>query len=813
MDLTPLSVDPGWEALDDEYGYGATSSQGGVPFADDIIYGGIGTDWLHGGSGDDAISGAEALGVFFDAAAAALPHFFGDLPMSRPSEGTGDASTINPGNVLRFNPVDVDGKGPNRQRAGEFALYDEYNPLRRILVSTPNGWSGDLVASGGNEFILNFDPTEGEFRAGGTIPKSTGQQAETYGPVNDDGDDRIFGGTGNDWLVGGTGKDSVYGGWGNDLMNVDDNHGTNGGLNDQPDTHPTYEDRAYGGAGRDVLIGNTGGDRMIDWVGEWNSYLVPFAPFGMATVSRTLQPQLPEFLYALSRADGADPTIVADGNGSPERNGEPFGELGLVLQKDFAWQDQTGAPADPQAGNIPGGKRDVLRSADFNDGKAQSFVAESGSWTVTSGKYQIAPLASSGTTDAISLFNADAVLPTYFEVAATINAIKPTAGFKANAYIVFDYVSATNFKFAGLNLSTNKIEIGQRTAGGWQVLNSINLMMKAGTEYNVLLAVNGNAVTFVVNNKHSLSHAFTPRSDADGFIYAIRDGMFGLGGDNARARIDNVRVQVIPPAITYSAADLFDGATSTLLAGNGGTWSVVDGRFVGLPAAGAPAAIASNGIAVGVNSLLQLDTVVRTAATAGIVFDMYSPTDFKWAAVSVATQQVLIGHYTAKGGWVVDAAVSRSLSAGTGYALTVGLKGPTVSVMLDGQAVLSKVFNSTVVDGAAGVFSRGGTASFDRFGLATDDARIAEASGSSAATGSAKTSRTSTAKLSLNATDSTVGTSEGWRIDWSALSSVTRSATKDATFQGKAKAWQQDFALNLGGRPVKDPNSALRVRL
>ena len=46
---------------------------------------------------------------------------------------------------------------------------------------------------------------------------------------------------------------------------------------------------AFGGAGRDVLIGNTGGDRLIDWVGEFNSYLVPFAPFGMATVSRTLE--------------------------------------------------------------------------------------------------------------------------------------------------------------------------------------------------------------------------------------------------------------------------------------------------------------------------------------------------------------------------------------------------------------------------------------------------------------------------------------------------------------------------------------------
>jgi hypothetical protein len=28
------------------------------------------------------------------------------------------------------------------------------------------------------------------------------------------------------------------------------------------------------------MIANTGGDRLIDWVGEFNSYLVPFSPFG-----------------------------------------------------------------------------------------------------------------------------------------------------------------------------------------------------------------------------------------------------------------------------------------------------------------------------------------------------------------------------------------------------------------------------------------------------------------------------------------------------------------------------------------------------
>jgi len=37
----------------------------------------------------------------------------------------------------------------------------------------------------------------------------------------------------------------------------------------------------------------------------------------------------------------------------------PFGELGVVLQQDAAWQAQTAGPRDPQAGNIGGGQVDV----------------------------------------------------------------------------------------------------------------------------------------------------------------------------------------------------------------------------------------------------------------------------------------------------------------------------------------------------------------------------------------------------------------------------------------------------------------------
>jgi hypothetical protein len=56
---------------------------------------------------------------------------------------------------------------------------------------------------------------------------------------------------------------------------MDDDQTTAGGLNNQPHTATSYEDVAYGsggdayGSGGDVLIGNAGGDRLIDWVIGW----------------------------------------------------------------------------------------------------------------------------------------------------------------------------------------------------------------------------------------------------------------------------------------------------------------------------------------------------------------------------------------------------------------------------------------------------------------------------------------------------------------------------------------------------------------
>jgi hypothetical protein len=82
---------------------------------------------------------------------------------------------------------------------------------------------------------------------------------------------------------------------------------------------------------------------------------------------------------------------------------------------------------------------------------------------VSGGAYQVSPTKLGG--DAAAVFNVDEWLPTYFEPKASIVAGKPTGGYKSNAYLIFDYQSLTDFKFADVSL--NSMVMGHRNASGW----------------------------------------------------------------------------------------------------------------------------------------------------------------------------------------------------------------------------------------------------------------------------------------------------------------------------------------------------------
>ena len=299
---------------------------------------------------------------------------------------------------------------------------------------------------------------------------------------------------------------------------------------------------------------------------------MPFSPFGIGTVSRQVEPQLPEFLYALSQSDGADPTRDSDTGRPAVRNGEFEGELGLIVQQDHQyWQQQTGAPTDPQPGNIPGGKRDTVKGADFNNGALQGFAVDSGVLEVQSAALSVG--AASLGKDAAAVFYADEYRPVYFEIAAQVKVQKPTAGWKANAYVIFDYFSPTDFKFAGINVATNKLEMGHRTATGWvvDVQAAAPGQLKADTFYSVLVAINGNTVTVSVDNRLAFTHTFAARM-LNGEPVGLSKGLVGMGSDNARGVFDNIALQVLPPQLTLdSLEDFDDGLAQQFTGAQGGT--------------------------------------------------------------------------------------------------------------------------------------------------------------------------------------------------------------------------------------------------
>jgi hypothetical protein len=133
------------------------------------------------------------------------------------------------------------------------------------------------------------------------------------------------------------------------------------------------------------------------------------------------------------------------------------------------------------------------------------------------------------------------------------------------------------------------------------------------------------------------------------------------------------------------------------------------------------------------NSYLELSAEVDTQNRAGFVFDRYGDESFKFAAIDAANQQLVIGHYTQKSGWVDDAVLATVIDPLKDYTLGVSLQGTTVNLTLketgspNFQAILGHVFFASTVDGNFGLLAQDGAASFDDVDVKTNDPAFIEA--------------------------------------------------------------------------------------
>jgi len=363
---------------------------------------------------------------------------------------------------------------------------------------------------------------------------------------------------------------------------------------------------------------------------------------------------------------------------------------------------------------VPPPSASLPHADDFSDGTADFFEVRSGAWDVAGGRYAVVPAPS---TDGISTLRLEGI-PDDVDVQVTFNADDASTNRFTNSFIIFDYQSPTDFKFAGAYLGTDQWLIGHRTSFDWVTDAFVSAPINPLTDYDLRLTIeNGNSVVLSADGVARVTHNFAS---------SVTDGDLGLGTrSGAISRFDDFSVQEFtpPPSATLPHADDFSDGTAAFFEVRSGTWDASTGRYSVVPPIG------SDGI-----STLRLESIpadldvqvtfngdngtANRFSNSFIIFDYQSPTDFKFAGAYLGTDQWLIGHRTAFD-WVTDVSVTAPIHALTDYQLRLTIQnGNGVVLYADGVQRVSLSYASSVIDGAIGLGTRNAAISrFDDFSV------------------------------------------------------------------------------------------------
>jgi hypothetical protein len=101
-----------------------------------------------------------------------------------------------------------------------------------------------------------------------------------------------------------------------------------------------------------------------------------------------------------------------------------------------------------------------------------------------------------------------------------------------NAFIVFDYISDTDYKYAGLRADDDKWVIGHRTSSGYTDEASLTETIDVNTWYNITIYIDQDTVRLYSNGVFKTYYTFT----------ALSWGKFGLGNDDSHSHFDNLKI-------------------------------------------------------------------------------------------------------------------------------------------------------------------------------------------------------------------------------------------------------------------------------
>lgn len=358
---------------------------------------------------------------------------------------------------------------------------------------------------------------------------------------------------------------------------------------------------------------------------------------------------------------------------------------------------------------------DWIIAEDYSGATTDVHDPLSGTWEIVDGEYAVTPAS-----DAVSTLKLDDPLDENLELEVDFNADDGSAQHLSNAFVIFDYHSATDFKFAGAYVGVDQWVIGHRTASDWVTDTFVSAPINALTDYQLTLKVAGDSqVTLHADGTPVLTHTFED---------AVTDGQIGLGTKNAVTRFDDLRLRFLPSDTAGTPGDLplfedFDDAMAENFSPAEGDWQLVDGHYElvsEIGETGASILLTSeevpDDLEIGVT--FDADPIVPLRFSNGvIIYDYHSETDFKYAGGFINRDEWVIGHKSGSE-WIDDVVVAATLEPDIEYDMRVVIEdGNTVSLFTGDTFIASHTFGDSLTDGSVGLGSNNSVTRFDDFSV------------------------------------------------------------------------------------------------
>lgn len=139
----------------------------------------------------------------------------------------------------------------------------------------------------------------------------------------------------------------------------------------------------------------------------------------------------------------------------------------------------------------------TVHQENFNDGIANGYTPVTGTWSIVSSRYRgtIATATDAVSLTPVSTFNSGVI-------AGDIRVVTN------NGWILFDYVNATNFKFAGVDAAADLWIIGDVINGTKTNRATAMQVLNTNTSYPVKVLLEGSTVTLINSNAIKVRYTF-----------------------------------------------------------------------------------------------------------------------------------------------------------------------------------------------------------------------------------------------------------------------------------------------------------------